>query len=225
MTGHRLEDEDGVAKQVKFLGYVFAALILVLVIHTIYVSQAAPPENRPNSPANLEAARTPRGFVYSLVDASVEGQVVYVPAYSHIYQGAGDPYLLTITLSVRNTSTSEEIIVDSIRYFDTNGVQIRSYLDNPVRLPALGTTEVVVKRADKSGGSGANFLVEWHSTTPVTEPLIEAVMVATTSQQALAFARRGVVISVKKASPAKEPGAGPDLAQPSPTPTPGARER
>ena len=130
MTGHRLEDEDGIAKQVKFLGYVFAALILVLVIHTVYVSQAAPPKNRPNSPANLEAARTPRGFVYSLVDASVEGQVVYVPAYSHVYQGAGDPYLLTITLSVRNTSISEEIVVDSIRYFDTNGVKIRSYLDN-----------------------------------------------------------------------------------------------
>lgn len=88
-----------------------------------------------------------------------------------------------------------EIVVQTVRYFDTKGKEVKSYLDKPVRLPALGTTEVLVERDDASGGSGANFLVEWYANNPVTEPIIEAVMIDTNSQQGISFARRGSVIS------------------------------
>jgi len=225
VTRDPLKDEESLAGQIKFVGYVFAALIFVLVVHTLYVSQAAPTPGRHNSPAHLEAGSAPGGDFYTLAERPTQGQVVYVPAYSHIYQGAGDPYPLTITLSVRNTSMDQEIVVGLIRYFDTKGVEIRSYLDNPVRLPALGTTEIVVHRGDESGGSGANFLVEWHADTPVTEPIIEAVMVATTSQRAVAFARRGVVISVAEPSPPEGKGSPPPAGEdaneaPDPTPDP-----
>lgn len=98
--------------------------------------------------------------MYHLAANPVSGQIVYVPAYSHVYHGDGDPYLLTITLSVRNTSIKDEIVVKSMRYFDTKGAELESYLAKPVRLPALGTTEVLVERDDASGGSGANFSVE-----------------------------------------------------------------
>ena len=125
-----------------------------------------------------------------------------MPAYSHVYHGAGDPYQLAITLSVRNTSFEHEIVVSSLRYFDTKGREVKSFLAKPVRLPALGTTEVLVGRDDTSGGSGANFVVEWRSKVPVSEPIVEAVMVATSSQQALAFVRRGTVI--KQAAPSSE---------------------
>jgi hypothetical protein len=82
-----------------------------------------------------------------------------------------------------------------VRYFDTRGKEVKSYLDKPVRLPALGTTEVLIERDDSTGGSGANFLVEWYANQPVTEPIIEAVMIDTKSQQGISFARRGSVIS------------------------------
>ena len=53
---------------------------------------------------------------------------------------------------------------------------------------------MIVEREDASGGSGANFLVEWFANHPVTAPIIEAVMIDTQSQQSISFARRGVVI-------------------------------
>ena len=137
----------------------------------------------------------------------VLGQVVYVPAYSHIYHGDGDPYLLTITLSIRNTSIDHEIVVNSVRYFDTKGAEVKSYFSKPVRVPALGTTEVLVDRDDATGGSGANFLVEWFSDKPVTEPIIEAIMIGTKSENGVSFARKGSVISeVVPGSPNNEAG-------------------
>tara|TARA_R110002072_G_scaffold303069_1_gene492555 strand:- start:25348 stop:26016 length:669 start_codon:yes stop_codon:yes gene_type:complete len=126
-----------------------------------------------------------------LTDNPVQGQVVYVPAYSHIYHDDGDPYLLTITLSVRNTSLDNEIVVKSVRYFDTKGKEVKSYLTKPLRLPALATTEFLVERDDATGGSGANFLVEWVAIKEVTEPIIEAVMIDTKGQQGISFARSG----------------------------------
>jgi len=124
-----------------------------------------------------------------------QGQVVYVPAYSHIYHQDGRSYLLTVTLSVRNTSAEKEIIVKSVRYFDTNGKEIKSYLKAPIRLAAMATTESLIERDDTSGGSGANFLVEWVSDQAVTEPVIEAGMIDTSGQQGISFARKGQVVS------------------------------
>lgn len=124
----------------------------------------------------------------------VQGQLVYVPVYSHVYHGQGKPHLVTITLSIRNTSIDDEIVLKSVRYHGTRGMLVRSYLDKPVRIPPLGTTEVIVERDDASGGSGANFLVEWGANQPVTAPIIDALMIDTQSQQGISFALRGTVI-------------------------------
>jgi len=200
------EEVDKLVRLVKLLGIGFVALFLALVVHTMYVTVRLEEALRHSSPAELEAEDSARNDLYHLAEKPVEGQVVYVPAYSHIYHGDGDPYQLAITLSVRNTSQDNEIVVKSIRYFDTKGAQVKAYLDKPVRLPALGTTEIVVERDDTSGGSGANFLVEWHAKTPVTEPIIEAVMIATSSHQGISFARRGSVISVATPNNGANPG-------------------
>ena len=124
----------------------------------------------------------------------VQGQVVYVPAYSHIYHQDGTPTLLTITLSIRNTSVDREIVVETVRYFDTSGKEVKSYLKKPLRLSPMATTEFLVERDDTSGGSGANFLVRWVSDAAVSEPIIEAVMIDTDRQQGISFARTGKVI-------------------------------
>jgi len=124
----------------------------------------------------------------------VRGQTVYVPAYSHIYHRNGSPILLTITLSIRNTSLEDELIVESVRYFDTSGKEVKSYLKKPLRLGPLGSTEFLVEQDDESGGSGANFIVHWVSEKAVTNPIIEAVMIDTNRQQGISFARNGVVV-------------------------------
>ncbi|MDA0834293.1 MAG: DUF3124 domain-containing protein [Planctomycetota bacterium] len=124
----------------------------------------------------------------------VQGQTVYVPAYSHVYHENGRPHLLTVTLSVRNTSLDRDIVISSVRYFDTKGKEVKSHLKKPMRLGPLSTTEFLIGRSDTSGGSGANFIVEWIANQPVTEPIIETVMIDTSGQQGISFARSGTVI-------------------------------
>ena len=136
--------------------------------------------------------------------AATSGQVVYVPAYSHIYHQDGSPHLLTITLSIRNTSDQGEIVVRSVRYFDTQGSEVKSYLQQPLVLPPLATTEFLIERDDRTGGSGANFLVDWVADQPVSEPIIEAVMIDTEGQQGISFARPGTPIREIVSSPESE---------------------
>ena len=123
------------------------------------------------------------------------GQLVYVPAYAHIYHGTQKkPFFLSITLSVRNTDTRKAITVTAMDYYDTAGAIITSYLKEPVTIGPLETVEMVVEEKGESGGSGDNFLVRWKSDQPVNPPLVEAVMIGTASAQGISFTSRGVVI-------------------------------
>ena len=63
----------------------------------------------------------------------------------------------------------------------------------------MASTNFVVPENDQTGGSGANFIVEWIAETEVFEPIIEAVMVSTASQQGLSFISVGRVIESKSA--------------------------
>ncbi|TWT90342.1 hypothetical protein Mal64_07300 [Pseudobythopirellula maris] len=193
------QEADAFMRQLKTLVIAGVLLVLVpLIFYAVYLDKrlATFEESLSHSPPDeLEVDDFGRDDLKHLAANATEGEVVYVPAYSHIYHGSGEPYLLTITLSVRNTSVNDAIVVKSVRYFDTKGKEVKSYLEKPVRLAALGTTEVVIKREDATGGSGANFLVEWFANTPVPQPIIEAVMIDTNSQHGISFVGRGKVIS------------------------------
>ena len=50
------------------------------------------------------------------------GQTVYVPVYSHIYQGDREsPIYLAVTLSIRNVDPKKPIMVLSADYYDSKG--------------------------------------------------------------------------------------------------------
>ncbi len=121
-------------------------------------------------------------------------QLVYVPVYSHVYFQGGAPFSLETTLSIRNIDPDHPIFLSSVQYFDTSGELAKTYLDQPVRLAPLQTIEFLVERRDSSGGSGANFLVEWLG-DHINRPLVEAIMVGTAGNQALSFSRSGVEIA------------------------------
>jgi len=144
-------------------------------------------ESQPSDPLTVESAQ-------SETPNAVQGQTIYVPAYSHVYHQEGNPHLLTVTLSIRNTSIDHEISIDSVRYFDTQGVEVKSYLSKPLRLKKLATAEFLVARSDVTGGSGANFLVTWTANQPVSNPIVETVMIDTSSDQGISFVRSGTVI-------------------------------
>ncbi len=127
----------------------------------------------------------------------VAGQTVYVPVYSHIYAQGGKPFLLEATLSIRNSDPNQAITISAVRYYDSRGQMIQNYLKKPIRLSPLATAEFLVGQQDIKGGSGANFIVEWISDTPVNEPVIEAVMVGLKTQAGISFVRSGVAIQNK----------------------------
>ncbi|MGK7892614.1 MAG: DUF3124 domain-containing protein [Xenococcus sp. (in: cyanobacteria)] len=131
------------------------------------------------------------------------GQTVYVPIYSEIYQFDKSKTLqLAATLSVRNTDPQRPIIITSVKYYDSDGNLVREHLNNPLQLAPLASTAFIVDQNDRTGGSGANFLVEWIAETEVYDPIIEALMVNTSSQQGISFISQGRVIENKSATDA-----------------------
>ncbi|MFH1303375.1 MAG: DUF3124 domain-containing protein, partial [Planctomycetota bacterium] len=122
-------------------------------------------------------------------------QFVYVPSYSHIYYHGGAPFLLETTLSIRNIDLDQPVYLKSIEYYDTEGKLVKSYLDQTIKLAPLQTIEYVIQERDVSGGSGANFLVEWMAESELDRPLLETVMVGTSGSRGISFVGTGVEIS------------------------------
>lgn len=128
-----------------------------------------------------------------------KGQLVYVPAYSHIYSGDKEkPFLLTVTLSIRNIDPKRQIKITLVDYYETEGNLIKKFVDDPIILQPLGSLRYVIAETDKSGGSGANFIVEWQSDRLVNQPIIESIMIGTQTQQGISFTSRGREIIVTK---------------------------
>jgi hypothetical protein len=135
---------------------------------------------RSYTPPNLDA--------YAAADVSARSlpvhRAAYVPVYSHIYYDGGRPYLLEATLSIRNVDPKRPV------YVDTDGKLSKKPVDQLIKLDPLQTIEFLVERHDVTGGSGANFIVEWHAGTRDTHaPLIEAVMVGRSGTNAISFVR------------------------------------
>ncbi len=126
------------------------------------------------------------------------GQTIYVPIYSEIYYFDQSKTLqLAGTLSVRNTDPQNSIIIISVKYYNSDGKLVREHLENPLKLDPLASTDFIVNQNDQTGGSGPNFLVEWIAETEVYEPIVEALMVSTSSQQGISFISQGRVIKSK----------------------------
>ncbi|MGD9077062.1 MAG: DUF3124 domain-containing protein [Desulfobacteraceae bacterium] len=121
-----------------------------------------------------------------------KGQILYVPAYSHIYSGDRErPFLLTVTLSIRNVDTKHQIKITLVDYYETQGKLLKKLIDKPKTLKPLESLRYVIPERDKSGGSGANFIVEWQSDKFVNPPIVESIMISTKSKQGISFTSRG----------------------------------
>lgn len=123
------------------------------------------------------------------------GQSIYVPAYSHIYSGNRElPFLLTVTLSIRNIDPHNSITVSHIDYYETQGKLLKNCLEKPIVLQPLESFRYIVPERDKSGGSGANFIVIWASDKTTNIPIVETIMIGTQNQQGISFTSRGQAI-------------------------------
>ena len=128
-----------------------------------------------------------------------KGQILYVPAYSHIYSGNRErPFLLTVTLSIRNIDPKHQIKITLVDYYETQGKLLKKQIDRPITLNPLESLRYVIPERDKSGGSGANFIVKWKSDEFVNPPIVETIMIGTQNQQGISFTSRGREISASE---------------------------
>ncbi len=122
-------------------------------------------------------------------------QLVYAPAYSHVYTSdEGRPFLLAATLSIRNLDPDRPIVIDAVRYHNSAGKLIREPLPKPVRLAPLAASEFFVAEEETGGGSGAGFVVEVHRHPDATAPLVQTVLIGTARTQGISFVCDGRVI-------------------------------
>lgn len=126
------------------------------------------------------------------------GQSLYLPVYSHLYHGEVNPKtgkpsetLVSTHVSIRNTDLKTALKVTSARYYNTDGKLLREYLPAPQTIPPLGTYELFVARSDSSGGSGANFIIDWNADKPVNPPLVEALHADIREARTLLFVTTG----------------------------------
>jgi len=128
-------------------------------------------------------------------ETPARGQLLYVPIYSEVpYGDKGLTVNLSATVSVRNTDVARAIRLRRVDYHGSSGALLRSYLKQPQTLTPLATANFFVAESDRSGGSSASFLVEWDSESPVSPPLVEAVMVNLTYNTGVAFSSPARVI-------------------------------
>jgi hypothetical protein len=133
----------------------------------------------------------------------IVGQTIYVPIYSRIYTGNKVRTInLAATLSVRNTDPQNPILLNSARYYGTNGELLKEYVPKPLRVGPMASTDFVVEEQDTTGGTGANFIVEWSASSDVTPPVVEAVMISTAVQQGISFVSTGRVLTNQPPLPA-----------------------
>jgi hypothetical protein len=184
--------EKGLLGILLFLIVFFAivSLLAIYVDHRIQGLEQRLTFEPPSSyqPPNLDDFAAPDFDA----DAVVAEGTFYAPIYSHVYSAGGHPYLLEATLSIRNTNVDRPVFVRSVRYYDTGGKLAKTYVDQVIRLGPLETIEFVVEQHDTTGGSGANFIVDWAAVDQVNQPLVEAVMVGIRGTQGICFSRSAV---------------------------------
>jgi hypothetical protein len=117
---------------------------------------------------------------------------VYVPLYSSLYVGGHRSLKnLSATLSLRNTSADQALVVTSVTYFDENGKAVVELLDVPHVLAPMATAEFYTDQSGTPGGPAATVIVRWGAETSINPPLIEAVILGNYGAKSISFVSRG----------------------------------
>ncbi len=166
-----------------------------IVLGVLLLLVAGCTEQAPRHAATVPVAYDPAQF--TLPDAGVpklRGQLLYLPVYSNVpFKDPERLYDLAAFVAVHNTDPRQAVTVTKVLYFDSNGKLVRDYLPQPQVLAPLATVDYFVPEEDQSG-TGANFVIEWQSDTPVVAPLVESVMIGLSHGQGVSFLSPGRVM-------------------------------
>jgi Protein of unknown function (DUF3124) len=183
---------DADRKSAGFRGSTTASLLVIVWDDYIQMAlselRAGAVHERAADPVHLFRASLDESYP---ADARTR-RTVYVPAYSMIRIMSGRSRVdLATTLSIHNTSRDKPLLLELVDHHNTDGGLIQAYLDEPVAIKPLGTIEIFVAHEDHRAGMGANFVVDWAADGPITEPVIEAVMIGTQGTATYSFVSQG----------------------------------
>lgn len=143
----------------------------------------------------LALAYLPVSSVEASPPALSQGQLVYVPVYSHIFFGdRQQSFNLSVTLSLRNVDLTHPLEITSVRYYDEKGNLLRDLAPPIITIAPMASARFYIKESDVSAGSEASFLVRWQSPRQVTPPVIEGLMLGTSFGQGISFTASGRVL-------------------------------
>ena len=172
--------------------------IFLLLLCVIILSSCQREDTTSGNEKQLSENILPLSKAYSwenYTTGSSFGEVLYLPVYSSIYHQSDRTFDLTATLSIHNTDINSQITVKNIDYYNTDGELVRSFINDEFVLKPLQSNQYIIKQTDISGGTAAKFIIQWVSTKKVTKPIVEAVMISTSSQQGISFKTESRVIS------------------------------
>ncbi len=163
---------------------------LVIFLALSVITQCGDPEltlRRSSRPA--QADPTPHRSTFPLdSNAMSQGQLLYAPVYSELLFFEERMQKLTAAnLSIRNVSMEDSLRVLFVDYYDDHGTLLRNYLSEPLTLPPLASETLIVEQGDRSAGAGANFMVAWEADKPVSNPIVETVVIQFMGARGLAF--------------------------------------
>ena len=171
-------------------GFIRAIAVLALIFSMAACSGKEAP------PLSDKAGGAFRHEELRVVDSEtgkVRGQVLYVPIYSNIPYIERKKFDLSAFIAIHNTDLKNPIKITKVLYFDNDGRLVKNFLTAEHALPPLGATNFFIPQSDTSG-TGANFLVEWLADVPVSEPLIESIMLNLEGNRGISFLSKGKVI-------------------------------
>lgn len=182
--------------QLMSVAIFYRATLTLLAFGLAFAVQGCDP-----APESDEALEHPESWQAHLkkstipVDKLVVNKSVYVPVYSHIYfENRRRTVELAETVSFRNTDSQNAVVLRSVNYYGSDGKRLRSYLAQPIEVGPFATADFVVTRTDISGGTGANFVINWGATSEVSPPIVEAIMISCGPSRNLSFVSRGLVL-------------------------------
>ncbi len=175
--------------KIKF--FLSGALIVIFLLIAYTAGQSSRPDMSFDMAYDIVKSKE-NGDLVEQIETNKVTKKSYIPAYSHIYISHGKPIEMAITLSLRNTDAKNNLKIDKIFYYNTQGKLIRKYLNEGLTLKPLETKEIFIKWNDVEGGSGANFIVEYQQAPLSSRPIFETIMAATSeNKESFVFSSRG----------------------------------
>lgn len=169
--------------------YLIIPVIFVLFLGCTEKSQKDAPTTKRTHPSHTYRYSDKKAVDLSYLEK------LYVPVYSEIYHQDGTRrFLLTVTISIRNTSTLDTAYILSAKYYDSYGKELKQYIDSTIVLSPLESIEYVVEESEELGGVGANFIVDWGANRYSDQILVQSVMIGTFGQQGISMISESKVV-------------------------------